>query len=158
MGNNFCIFNPQPDLPPEDQLFRWGVLKKQFAMFGPWPIRFREVIPPQNVGIVTLIEKLFLDGTEKMEPFSNYEVTGTSSPICQIDKDFIAKIMNLDWRERPTAETLLMDDWFTARPGDSGDDEAEYSDVESPGLTEFDHPESRRGASGEPGELDDNSE
>jgi hypothetical protein len=107
-------------------------------MFGPWPIRFKDVVRPHHIGIVTLVEQLFLNGTEKMEPFRDYAVTETSFPICQMDKDFIAKIMHLDWRERPTAETLLMDDWFTARPGDSGEDKAGSSDVETPELTDSD--------------------
>lgn len=33
--------------------------------------------------------------------------------VCKKDKDFIGKIMMMDWRDRPTANELLQDEWFT---------------------------------------------
>lgn len=32
--------------------------------------------------------------------------------VIKKDKDFILKIMKMDWRDRPTAEELLQDEWF----------------------------------------------
>ena len=36
----------------------------------------------------------------------------TGREICKKDKDFIGKIMMMDWRDRPTAKQLLEDEWF----------------------------------------------
>jgi hypothetical protein len=36
----------------------------------------------------------------------------TEREVCKNDKDFIWKIMKLDWRERPTAKELLEDEWW----------------------------------------------
>ena len=32
--------------------------------------------------------------------------------MCREDNEFIGKIMKLDWRDRPTARELLVDDWL----------------------------------------------
>jgi hypothetical protein len=36
----------------------------------------------------------------------------TEREIVKKDKDFIRKIMKLDWRDRPTARELLEDEWW----------------------------------------------
>jgi hypothetical protein len=36
----------------------------------------------------------------------------TESEVFEKDKEFIGKIMMMDWRDRPTAKELLEDDWF----------------------------------------------
>jgi hypothetical protein len=36
----------------------------------------------------------------------------TEREVCKEDKVFIGKIMQLDWRDRPTANELLKDKWF----------------------------------------------
>jgi hypothetical protein len=42
----------------------------------------------------------------------------TEKEVCQRDKEFLGRIMKLDWRDRPTASQLLKDPWF------EGDDNA----------------------------------
>ena len=44
----------------------------------------------------------------QMTPFQQT----TDSEVCKKDKEFIGKIMMMDWRDRPTAEALLADDWL----------------------------------------------
>jgi hypothetical protein len=36
----------------------------------------------------------------------------TEREVSLNDKEFISKIMKLDWRDRPTAQELLNDRWF----------------------------------------------
>ncbi|RWA07302.1 hypothetical protein EKO27_g7801 [Xylaria grammica] len=36
----------------------------------------------------------------------------TEREVAKEDKDFVLKIMQMDWRDRPTAEELLRDEWF----------------------------------------------
>lgn len=36
----------------------------------------------------------------------------TEREVCVRDKEFIGKIMKMDWRDRPRAKELLEDDWF----------------------------------------------
>lgn len=36
----------------------------------------------------------------------------TEREVCKRDKEFIRKIMMLDWRDRPTAPELLKNEWF----------------------------------------------
>lgn len=44
----------------------------------------------------------------------------TERGVCKKDKEFIGKIMMMDWRDRPTARELLEDKWFEE---DDDDDE-----------------------------------
>jgi hypothetical protein len=36
----------------------------------------------------------------------------TDREVIKKDKDFISRIMKLDWRDRPTARELLEDEWW----------------------------------------------
>jgi hypothetical protein len=47
---------------------------------------------------------------EKMTPFART----TEKEVIKKDKDFIEKIIMLDWRDRPTAKKLLEDEWWDA--------------------------------------------
>jgi hypothetical protein len=44
----------------------------------------------------------------RITPFSGT----TENEVIKKDKKLIGKIMMLDWRDRPTAEELLRDEWF----------------------------------------------
>jgi len=50
---------------------------------------------------------------EMMTPFRFV----TEREVSKEDKEFILKIMKMDWRDRPTAKELLQDEWFE---GDEG--------------------------------------
>lgn len=51
---------------------------------------------------------MFLNPPESMTPFSRV----TEREVMEEDKEFILKIMKMDWRDRPTARELLKDEWF----------------------------------------------
>lgn len=36
----------------------------------------------------------------------------TEREVARRDKDFVVKMMQMDWRDRPTAGKLLQDGWF----------------------------------------------
>ncbi len=57
------------------------------------------------MGILYLMQEI---PQSKFTPFHRT----TEREVCKEDKEFIGKIMILDWRDRPTAETLLADEWF----------------------------------------------
>ena len=82
------------------------VLKKQFQYFGPFPAKYEEVASPETIAaIIYLIEVIPQSQTK---PFHRT----TEKEVCKNDKEFIGKIMKLDWRDRPTARELLDDKWF----------------------------------------------
>jgi serine/threonine protein kinase len=45
---------------------------------------------------------------ETMKPFH----LTTTREICEEDKEFVLKLMRLDPRDRPSAKSLLEDEWF----------------------------------------------
>jgi hypothetical protein len=55
--------------------------------------------------IIWLMDKI---SPSQMIPFANT----TESEVCQRDKEFLCRIMKMDWRDRPTAGQLLGDSWF----------------------------------------------
>ena len=42
----------------------------------------------------------------------------TEREVGKKDKEFIGKIMMLDWRDRPTTKELLADEWFQEEDGE----------------------------------------
>ena len=82
------------------------VLKQQFRYFGPWPGKYEEVASPETVqAILWIMQEIPKSETT---PFSMI----TEREVCKKDKEFIGKIMMMDWRDRPTAGELLTDGWF----------------------------------------------
>lgn len=45
---------------------------------------------------------------QDLRPFRNV----TEREVVKKDKNFIGKIMKLDWRDRPSAKELLRDEWW----------------------------------------------
>jgi hypothetical protein len=82
------------------------VLKRQFRYFGSFPAKYEEIASPKIVaGILYLMQEIPQSQTT---PFHRT----TEKEVCKKDKEFIGKIMMLDWRDRPTARDLLADEWF----------------------------------------------
>jgi hypothetical protein len=82
------------------------VLKQQFRYFGPFPAKYEEIARPETVNaILYLMQEI---PQSKTTPFRRV----TEREVCRKDKDFIGKVMMMDWRDRPTAKELLEDDWF----------------------------------------------
>ena len=82
------------------------VLKRQFQYFGPFPPKYEEIASPETV---TAILYLMQDIPESQTtPFSRT----TEREVSMKDKEFIGRIMKMDWRDRPTTKELLEDEWF----------------------------------------------
>ena len=82
------------------------VLKRQFRYFGPFPPKYEEIASPETIAaILCLMEEIPQSQTT---PF--YRTT--EKEVCKKDKEFIGKIMMLDWRDRLTARELLENEWF----------------------------------------------
>lgn len=82
------------------------ILKEQFRFFGPFPEKYQEIASQETVlAILYLMQEIPQSQTT---PFSMF----TEREICKKDKEFIGKIMMMDWRDRPTAKDLLEDGWF----------------------------------------------
>lgn len=56
----------------------------------------------------TVLYLMKLNPPENMTPFGMV----TEREVVKEDKEFILKIMKMDWRDRPTAKQLLKDEWF----------------------------------------------
>ncbi|KAF1846888.1 putative serine/threonine protein kinase [Cucurbitaria berberidis CBS 394.84] len=104
-GGNFNIFRPKGvDRDHEDYLLE--VVKEQFRFFGPFPAKFEEIASRETIdSILYLMQEIPKD---KTTPFSRI----TEKEVIKKDKDFIGKMMKLDWRDRPTAKELLRDEWW----------------------------------------------
>ena len=104
-GSEFNIFDPTA-VPYGHEEYNLEVLKQQFRYFGPWPGKYEEISSPETVHAILYI----------METIPKSDTTPfhliTDKEICKEDKAFIGKIMMMDWRDRPSAQQLLDDEWF----------------------------------------------
>lgn len=99
------MFQPQ-GLKRGEQGYLLGVLEQQFRYFGPFLEPFIEM---GDGGVAQII--LFLMDTipeDELTPFACV----TEGQVAKKDREFISKIMQLDWRDRPTAKKLLEDEWW----------------------------------------------
>jgi hypothetical protein len=95
-------------LKRDDEGYVLGVVEKQFKYFGPFPAKVAEITDPETVlAIVWIMERI---PGEQLAPFSRI----TQREVSQRDNIFIANMMRLDWRDRPTAKELLEDEWWNA--------------------------------------------
>ncbi|MCJ1406506.1 hypothetical protein MMC19_000571 [Ptychographa xylographoides] len=85
-GGNFDLFRPST-----------------FRYFGPFPPMYEEIASPETVtAILYLMQET---PQSRTTPFSST----TEREVCKKDKEFIRKIMKMDWRDRPTTKKLLED-------------------------------------------------
>ncbi|OAL49843.1 STE/STE20 protein kinase [Pyrenochaeta sp. DS3sAY3a] len=104
-GGNFNLFRPK-GMDRDHEEYLLGVLKEQFRYFAPFPAKFEEIASQETINsILYLMQDI---PQEKTTPFS----LTTEREVIKKDKDFIRKIMMLDWRDRPTAKELLEDEWW----------------------------------------------
>lgn len=89
----------------DDEEYLLGVLRRQFSYFGPFPAKIQEVCSEETVHSILCLMSEFTP--EQMTPFART----TEREVVKWDKDFIGKIMKLDWRDRPTANESLEDEW-----------------------------------------------
>jgi hypothetical protein len=93
------------------------VLKRQFQYFGPIPAKLQEVADVT----LALLYLMHVVSPEKMTQFHRI----TEREVCKMDKEFIGKIMKMDYRDRPTAAQLLEDEWFKEEADEHEGGEAE---------------------------------
>ncbi|KAI9845813.1 MAG: hypothetical protein M1837_004493 [Sclerophora amabilis] len=104
-GGNFNLFRPRT-VPYGHEEYGLEVLKRQFRYFGPFPAKYEEIASPETVtAVLYLMDEIPQSQTT---PFHRT----TEREVCKKDKEFIGKIMMMDWRDRPTAKDLLKDEWF----------------------------------------------
>lgn len=81
-------------------------MQRQCEFFGPYPLKCREICPPELLNVLAYIMQSI--PPEKKKPFSQV----TEKEISKQDKEFVMKIMKLDPRDRPSAAELLRDEWL----------------------------------------------
>ncbi|ROW08763.1 hypothetical protein VPNG_06406 [Cytospora leucostoma] len=104
-GGDFNIFRPRT-ARYGDEDYNVEVVQSQFRYFGPFPPKIREVVDDETYTSVLYL--MHLNPPESMTPFRLV----TEREVVKEDKDFILRIMKMDWRDRPTAKELLEDEWF----------------------------------------------
>lgn len=102
-GKNLQIFHLE-GMDPSLEEYRVEVLKKQLRFFFPFPEKFREIADPETIQSILHV----MQQVPEYTPFSRT----TDKEILQADRDFVCKIMKLDWRDRPTVHDLLEDEWW----------------------------------------------
>ncbi|KAE8333923.1 serine/threonine protein kinase [Aspergillus sergii] len=105
-GQGFHIFKPNVSFDSDE--YDLKILMKHHQCFGPFPISYEEIASQDRLAVLAWI----IQNTppETLKPFH----LTTSREISQEDKEFVLKIMKLDPRDRPTADALLGDGWFSA--------------------------------------------
>ncbi|KAK4233117.1 kinase-like domain-containing protein [Achaetomium macrosporum] len=113
-GGNYHLFNPAIDkVRPEDDLYELTVLKRMYKFFGPFPRSYEDFNDEETM--------IFVNHLNSQGPPEKPFHLVTKREIPPADNVFIRKIMKLDPRDRPTAEQLLQDEWFTEESEDTRD-------------------------------------
>lgn len=106
-GEGFHIF--KPDVPVDHEDYDIKILYKHHRCFGPFPESYEQITNQDKLGVLTYIMQ-----TSPAESLRPFHLT-TAREICEEDKEFVLKMMKLDPRDRPTAEELLGDKWFSEK-------------------------------------------
>jgi hypothetical protein len=104
-GGDFNIFRPK-NARNGDENYNVEVVKSQFRYFGPFPAKYEEIASEETVTTILYLMHLIQPST--MTPFRMV----TEREVVKEDKEFILKLMQMDWRDRPAAKDLLQDEWF----------------------------------------------
>lgn len=111
-GGGYHLFNPKiENVGPESDDYEFTVLKRMHRFFGPFPESYQDFKDDDTMTIVNFIN------AQGPPPKPFHRVGPREIPPA--DMDFLLKIMKLDPRERPTAEELLTDAWFTEESRDT---------------------------------------
>jgi casein kinase II subunit alpha len=100
------LFKP-PNIPADDEEFPVHVLVQQARYVGPFPPTYEEVLDKEQNQILAAVN-VHIDEQDLRKPFLLVE----EKEVTQEDKSFIWRTMQLDPRDRPTADELLADRWF----------------------------------------------
>lgn len=113
-GGGYHLSNPRiENVGPESDDYEFTVLKRMHRFFGPFSESFRDFKDGDTMTIVNFINA-------QGPPAKPFHRVG-SREVPPADMDFLLKIMKLEPRERPTAEALLADEWFTEESWDTRD-------------------------------------
>ena len=104
-GGDFNLFRPRT-VPYGHEEYGLEVLKRQFKYFGQLPAKYEEIASQETIAAILYLMEVIPQSD--MTPF--YRTT--KREVSKDDKEFIGKIMQVDWRDRPTASELLNDRWF----------------------------------------------
>lgn len=113
-GGDYHMFNPaNEDVGPDSDAYAFTSLKRMYRVFGPFPRTYQDFaeINPNLLPVINIIH----DYGPPERPFSRI----SPMEVSPADKKFISKIMKLDPRDRPTAQQLLDDEWFTEESEDT---------------------------------------
>ncbi|ORX92705.1 hypothetical protein BCR34DRAFT_629460 [Clohesyomyces aquaticus] len=88
------------------QLAYLGVVNRQYRYFGPFPPKKTEIATTESLHTIWWLSKEI--PREKLTQFA----WTTEREVVKKDKDFVGKIMKMDWRNRPTAKETLEDEWW----------------------------------------------
>ncbi|KAI0164014.1 kinase-like protein [Xylariaceae sp. FL1272] len=111
-GGNYHPFNPANDgISFDDKIYLATALSRMYTIFGPFPTSYNDFSDEETKFIINSMNS----GPPPRKPFSRV----TEKEIPPADRDFLLKIMKLDPRDRPTAEQLLADEWFTEESEDT---------------------------------------
>lgn len=105
-GRGFHIFKPV-DVLADDPEFPVNVLIQQARYFGPFPLNYKAFLDEEQERILAAIHT-YIEERGIRKPFSQVE----DKEITLEDKVFLCDVMQLDPRDRPTANALLEYDWF----------------------------------------------
>ncbi|EPE32179.1 Protein kinase-like (PK-like) [Glarea lozoyensis ATCC 20868] len=102
--DNWLIFKPH--VPFGHDHYEIKIVMKNHQFFGPFPLRYRELVDEEMLEVITYI----MNGVplETMKPFRRVG----EKEISKEDKEFVCRVMKMDPRDRPTAKELLEDEWF----------------------------------------------
>lgn len=89
------------------------VLHRMYRYFGPFPASYQDIVDENAMAVIN-----YMDSSGP--PAKPYHLV-TRREIPPADRDFVLSIMKLDPRDRPTAEQLLNDPWFTEESEDTRD-------------------------------------
>ncbi|KAB8349418.1 hypothetical protein FH972_023445 [Carpinus fangiana] len=101
-GRGWHIF--KPEVPFDDETYSMRIFMRHDKYFGPFPLSYLDIADEESLGILAGITK----ACDRRAPFA----MALSDEISPEDRTFILKMMKLDPRDRPTAQSLLEDEWF----------------------------------------------
>ncbi|KAI4143049.1 MAG: hypothetical protein L6R39_004722 [Caloplaca ligustica] len=105
-GDNWHICCPAK-ISFDDEHYNFWVLVEQIRRFGPFHESFEEIAEPERLAFCTAAID-YINENRKWLPFA----ICVDKELARPDRDFIARMMKLDPRDRPTARELLQDAWF----------------------------------------------
>jgi hypothetical protein len=79
---------------------------KNHQYFGPFPLKYQELVDEEMLEIITCIMK-----GVPLEMMKQFRRVGEKE-ISKEDKEFILKTVKMDPRDRPTARELLRFEWL----------------------------------------------